>query len=208
MDLISKFLESIKNGNYSIALIIVMIFLIIKLRDIYKFYQEIKQQKIQRLKDLQNINDLDEKIKSSIKDSINNEVFYILTGINAEKYRRNKIIEICENSQGMLSYKDLKMSQKFLNLENNNLLIKITIWDKIEKWFNISISFILIIIASYFISIPSLIKEPTLLQIAISLLFGIFTYLFAGFTIAQTFPIRKAENIKDILENLTKQSNQ
>jgi len=208
MDIIDKLLDSLKNGNYSIALILVMILLIIKSKDIYKVYQEFKKQKIERLKELQTIDNLDEETKTFIKDSLNNEVFYQLTGINADKYLKNNLIKVYESSKGIITYKDLKISQRFLKIENNVLTIEIKTGDKIEEWFNIFISIILIIIASYFFSIPSLLPNLKLLQVGLALFIGIFIYLFAGFTIAQTFPIRKAKKIKVILENLTKQSSQ
>ena len=208
MDIIDKLLDSLKNGNYSIALILVMILLIIKSKDIYKVYQEFKKQKIERLKELQTIDNLNEETKTLIKDSLNNEVFYQLTGINADKYLKNNLIKVYESSKGIITYKDLKISQRFLKIENNVLTIEIKTGDKIEEWFNIFISIILIIIASYFFSIPSLLPNLKLLQVGLALFIGIFIYLFAGFTIAQTFPIRKAKKIKVILENLTKQSSQ
>ncbi len=204
MDLINKLLDSVKNGNYIIALIIVMIILMIKSRDIYRFYQEFKKQKIEIFIKLQTLNNLDEKIKNLIGESLNNEIFYQLTGINADKYLRNHIIDIYEKLKGEITYEDLKIAQKFLKIKDNKLTIEIKTADNIEYGFNIFFSLILIIIASYFISMPSLIPNLKILQIIITLFIGVFIYLFAAFTIAQTFPIRKAKKIDKSIKEINK----
>lgn len=203
MDLINKLIESAEKGNYYLPIIVVMILLVIKLRSIYSFYEDFKQQKIKIFRELYSEDSLDEHIKKILKDSINNEVFYQLTGIYTEKFLRNKIIEIYEKSQGLITYRDLKIAQHFLRLEENKLVVKINLSDKINKWFNVFLSILLVIIASYIISLSSIIDNLPLVKILISNLFGVLTYLFAGFIISQTFPIKKAKKIENILQNLT-----
>jgi len=204
VDILNEIIKNLEQGNYALALIVVMIFLVIKSKNIYIFYKDFKQHKIKKFKEFTTENNLDEDIKKISIDFLNNEIFYQITGINAEKNLRKKIIEIYEKNQGKFSYKDLKIAQRFLILEGDKLAIKITYWDTIEMWFNITLSMILMIIASYFISLPSMINSLALFNILISISFGIFTYLFAGFVIAQTFPIRKAKKLANIL-NLTNQ---
>ena len=208
MDLINKIIESFEKGNYSLAFIVVMILLVIKSKNIYSFYKEFKQQKIKTFKELYSEDNLDEHIKKMLNDYINNEVFYQLTGIYTEKFLRNKIIETYETAQGLITYRDLKIAHRFLTLKDGELVVKINLSDKIDKWFNIFLSTLLLIIASYIISLPSITDKPSLVQILISTSFGILTYLFAGFLIAQTFPIKKAKKIEGILQNLTKARNE
>ena len=201
MELIKNIFESIQKGNYFIAVVLVILITIIRLKEIINFYYEFKQYKIRNLRNLYN-EDIDQSMKKMLQNYINNEIFYQLTGIRAEKFLRDKIVETYEKAQGLITYKDLKSAQRFLVIDDGELKVKVTIFDKIDKWFNLFLSIILIFITSYLFLLPSFINKPSLTQILISFSFGVFTYIFAGFLIALTFPIKKAEKIKKLLRNL------
>ena len=162
-----EFINLIKSGfqeeNYPYIVFVVIVGVFFKANAIFKFYNNIKNNKLNFLFDLEKKSFLDESTKESIQEAINNDVFRVTTGIRTNKYMREKIIDLYKEKKGEVTLFEIRNAMSFLKIKNGSLVIELKTQDKILSIFNFIFGFITlslgIILTMFFSKIGSSIQD-------------------------------------------------
>lgn len=141
------------------------------------------------------------KIQAILQDKIDSIIFRHLTGISAEKYLREAIINLHELAGGRLKYIHFKHSLVFLRIDDNDMLrVRNFKWFEVGYyWFNRGASFLffcLALIGFIVIIFYSDFSKNSFLQIS-SLLDVLILFSSAIFLYSQTLPLEAARKIKN-----------
>lgn len=138
------------------------------------------------------------ELRHLIQDSVDEYVFRQCSGISTSPKIRKEIIRI--HIEHDIELFHLKRAIRFIKLNNEKIDIKISIWNKIEKLFNISFAVILFL-SSIYLTYMTLhfINELNWTQISL-LLFIIFSsILFGTYVLTQNNPLYSAHLLKQKL---------
>jgi len=186
-----------------VIIVIVVIGIIFRANIIYKFYNEIKKNKLNFLIDISKKDFLDKTTAESVYEKINNDIFKITTGIQTNQYIRKKIMELYKEKKGEITLYDIKNAISFLKIKNENILIELTkfdyysyIFSGLYSLFTILLAFMLIVFPLFILGSDSVsIKEYiTMMIMGIGLIFITIPIL------KDTFAYKAAKKIKKIIE--------
>lgn len=194
-NLLIKLLE---DGNYILILIPIVITVMFKFEKIFKSFDNMKKNKLNFLFDLEKKPFMDESTKESIRETINNDVFKVTTGIRTNKYMREKIIDLYKEKKGEVTLFEIKNAMPFLKIKNDSLVIELTAQDKIWSIYNLLFGFLtlslgLILIMIFPMISSSISEKLTSFIIGIGLLFITFPIL------EEVRAYKAAKKIKKIL---------
>jgi len=194
-NLLIKLLE---DGNYILILIPIVITVMFKFEKIFKSFDNMKKNKLNFLFDLEKKPFMDESAKESIRETINNDVFKVTTGIRTNKYMREKIIDLYKEKKGEVTLFEIKNAMPFLKIKNDSLVIELTAQDKIWSIYNLLFGFLtlslgLILIMIFPMISSSISEKLTSFIIGIGLLFITFPIL------EEVRAYKAAKKIKKIL---------
>lgn len=138
------------------------------------------------------------ELRYLIQESVDEYVFRQCSGISTSSKIRKEIIRI--HIEHDIELFHLKRAIRFIKLNNEKIDIEISIWDKIERFFNISFAAILFL-SSIYLTYMALhfINELNWKQISI-VLFMIFSFiLFGSYVLIQNRPLYSATLLKQKL---------
>ena len=186
------------DGNYILILIPIVITVMFKFEKIFKSFDNMKKNKLNFLFDLEKKPFMDESAKESIRETINNDVFKVTTGIRTNKYMREKIIDLYKEKKGEVTLFEIKNAMPFLKIKNDSLVIELTAQDKIWSIYNLLFGFLtlslgLILIMIFPMISSSISEKLTSFIIGIGLLFITFPIL------EEVRAYKAAKKIKKIL---------
>lgn len=190
LDIITKNLE---NGNYLLIIVILILVILFKFETIFKSFDNLKKNKIKYLFELEKKDILDENIREALNETINNQIFKITTGINTNKFMRQKILELYHQKKGELTLRQFKLSQNFLNLKNEEITINLTKFDTFWFIINLFIGFFMFFIGLVMIIIP-INTNISALQILTFIIMGV------GFIIISVQPLKDALSYKTAMK--------
>lgn len=200
--LIEGLLNSLENGNWVIAVIIIFITAILNIRSIQDFFHLQNRRHEEFIKEALKIDAINDAAKKALIEQLNYIVYKRVTGIAADSILRSKIQILVEDSQGELRTADFTKAQKFIEIRSGRASIKITKWDKVENWFNKVSAVIMLTLAVLTIFLTTTIPEVSLPQIftlgaVTAMVFG-----FALFLVTQTVPMTVAKRIAPVVKRL------
>ncbi|MEA5512098.1 hypothetical protein VB715_20190 [Crocosphaera sp. UHCC 0190] len=177
---------------------------IFNLNNVYDFFDKFSKRELTFLKNLINEDIVTDQTKNIVEESINSRIFKYVTKINAEKYLREKIIELHELANGRLTYTNFRNARLFLIIDDNgNLEIrKITKGDKIEKFVHQAASFLFWSIFFGCLIIFVFIPNDDIKNKLGILLDTILLFCLAIYSLQQTFPLTSAEKIKKEIDKI------
>jgi len=202
-ELIKTLFEQLEAGNYISILILIIVTVMFKFEKIFKSFDNMKKNKLNFLFDLEKKQFIDENTKESIKETINNDIFKITTGIQTNQYIRKKIMELYKEKKGEVTLYDIKNAISFLKIKNDHIFIELKkfdyyfyIFNRLYSLFTILLAFILIVFPNFMIGSNSIsIKEYiTMILIGIGLIFITIPIL------KDAFAYKAAKKIKEIIE--------
>lgn len=183
---------------------VLLLALVFSSKEIYDFWDVVSRRKLSMLKYLLEENGATGKAKSILQEQMNYVSISYVTGIKADKYLQERIIDLYEISNGNLSYTDLKKSLSFLEISDVGILKvrDFTYCDRLRFFFPISWSFLIpgiLLFGTYVFS-------PFELPIRLTILLGSFLWIGVGFFIASERPsLNIAKKVKkEICKNREK----
>ena len=102
MEWFGKLIDSIENGNYTVTFIIIFIVLLVNAKNILGLLDEFHSKKIKRVNQYLESEYLDSDAKNILIEKLNYLMFKSATGIPADKFFRQKLIEIYEKGKGKI----------------------------------------------------------------------------------------------------------
>lgn len=195
-----------RGGPWTILGLIATLFLTIlsNLKAIYDLWDVASRRKISRLKEIKDFfgeNSITEKSKVILREKINSMIFEIITGIKADKYLRERVMALYENSKGRLSYDDFRKARFFLEIKDDGSLEirNIRIPDRAAHYFNRVVSLLYFLMGSLLLIVSIL--ATNLIGRLILILCASFIFALALFTMSQSGSLPAAEKIKGEIEN-------
>jgi len=202
--LIDIFTKNLDNGNYLLIVLIVFIVLSFKFEKIFKSFDNMKKNKLNFLIDITKKDFLDNTTKENVYETINNDIFKVTTGIQTNKYMREKIINLYNNYKGEISLYDIKKSIPFLKIKNDSINIKLT---KFDYYFSYIFSLIFGIFSLWLglilITFFSLVADTTNTSIHLNvtaIIMGIGLIIMSFPILKDTLAYKAARKIKEIIE--------
>lgn len=89
---------------------------------IYDFVEKFNKQELSVLKDLLADQNISKKAKKTLQSKVDSIVYKNITGITANKYLQEQIINYYELAEGRLKYSDFKKCQSFFKIKDNGIL--------------------------------------------------------------------------------------
>ena len=145
--LINNLFQDLREGNITIVLTMIGIFIIFNWKKIVDYYGEHKKSKINAIIEALKCEYVDGSTKAHLEESLATEHFRISTGIKLEKEFREALIKAHKETKGELSFKHFKRALPNLEYSAKKLHIKISWLDKIFCIINWICAFVLIITA-------------------------------------------------------------
>jgi len=205
--MMEKFLDYLIKGletkNFLIPIVIVIVTIIFKAKDIMEFFDLIKSREQKLLEELLKISEtklLSEETKEIIKERIDTIAFKKATGIYAEAPLREHIFKFYQSMKNEVSLYQIKMAMPYIKIKDNNLAIELNFWNKIEFWIiNIGASIL------FFFSLLILLGGTFLQQKSLyNAIFSILLYLvfvtFAILLFKSSLPYRYAKRLQELIK--------
>ncbi|PHQ88810.1 MAG: hypothetical protein COB42_08060 [Sulfurimonas sp.] len=201
-EIVTKLIESIEKGNYSVAIIIIFVGLVFNYRSIIEFIDSRKKVKILQLEKIlesTKIKGVDRELSES---ELIKEQFKSTLGLSVEKEFREAIIKAHQHTKGELDFVHFQRALPYLEYENNTLKVHISKFEYIGCILNI-ISSISICLIGYGLFIYALFHfswstfSPIMGLVLLSIFIG-FVFL---------YEIRHIISAKKILKELEHQEN-
>ncbi len=171
-----------ENENYPWIVLILSLTIFFKANVIFKFIDNLKKNKLNFLFDLEKKSFLDDSTKESIQEAINNDIFKATTGIQTNKYMREKIMILYKEKKGEITLYAIKNAMTYLKINNNSLLVELRKQDKAWCLFNLLFGFITLCLGIILMMIVPTIADSSIQERLTSFIMGV------GF-IFITFPI-------------------
>ncbi|MGA9047164.1 hypothetical protein [Sulfuricurvum sp.] len=192
MDQIFKILEQ---GNYKVAIIMILVFGLFNIRKIYDFYDFIRMNKLKKNLDHMSNEHIELSMKTLLQDQIHNELFRLTTGINVENFFRQQLMQLHENSKGFITYRQLKHALPYLKLYKNELAVSSNIDLFFYAVINIFFFFVFLAIGSEVIKVPFLMKPFSYYNLLGGFFVGFIIYLIASYYLLKAYAVLDAKKI-------------
>lgn len=157
-----------------------------------------KKSRISWLKDL-SLSD-DQRCRSVVEDIRNAMIFEQATGIYAENIWRKGLFDLHDRAQ--VSWTTMRRARKFMEIRSDgSIYIRLfTISDQIEAWFNATVTWVFIAMATI-VLISVLVLNPTILTISTGMPLSVFLYACAVGAAFQNAPKHAANIINEKLNH-------
>lgn len=172
----------IDSGHILWAFALIVFILLLHLKDMPSYLDALEHGKKARLKRLASASEyknLDQKLIDFVENETNYEYFRYVTGFAIGKGFREAILNVQNASNHELPMHLFKRAFYYLHFENNELCIKIGIFDKIGYYFNL---------VGFYISLLSILSLCVTLLLTVSGNITLFSYASqVGFLVFFTF---------------------
>lgn len=151
---------------------------------------------------------LDEKFKGFVTHELQREYFLYIAKIAGEKQYRDRLFEIHKNSNGNLPFFHFRRASGFIKYENDDVIVKISAFDKFSYVFNAFGAILFICLGWAFFMVPLTFKSTSAIQafsfVGAGLAFLMVAMLFAS----QSIPFYSARKVKAEIERQAHERNQ
>ncbi|PCI27253.1 MAG: hypothetical protein COB67_08850 [SAR324 cluster bacterium] len=200
MNKINELVEYINNANPSAIALMIFLGLFFNFKSIVEFLDSRKKVKISKLEEAlknENLKGLDKEL---LENELTKEHFKVTIGLDVEKEFREAIIKIFKKTKGELAFKHFQRALFHMEYRDNELSIKISIYDNFSFYYNllVGISFSIIGLTLFAYGVLTFSTTSFISILGLSLLvIGI-----GIFSLHELFPIISA---KKVLKELEKQ---
>lgn len=201
-ELIKKLIDSLENGNWLIALVVIAIAIIVNLKDILEFLERQGNKKEEFIKEALKIDSVKGAARTFIEEELNYLIFKKVTGISADKVFREKVKEIIEKAEGELQFFQVARARKHLSVKEGKIIVKLSGWDRVEYYFNWVVAANTVVFGLLFLILPTTIKGLTIYQFAVFFFVSIISFFFSVFLAGQTMPFSEAKRIQPLIERV------
>ncbi|WP_152596704.1 hypothetical protein [Chelonobacter oris] len=208
VSLIDLIKEVSGNNPLIIVPIVILLFILINMKSILLFLQDLKRSRIGKIKEAIDSDCLTENTRRFIKEELENEYFNLIAGIYIERKFREALLSFYKEYSGEITFRTIQRAFRYINFSNSKLHVKITKCDKIEYYLH-WLLFIFFFLFAMGILVASVVIEGKNIMIKF-FIFGslglIFIFL-SVWSLAQANKIKTAEKIAQLLENTTSERN-
>lgn len=200
--LLNALLKNLENGNWLVVIVIVFIGVSINLRVIIEFADRWGSKREAYIKEALKIETLTGATRIFLEEELNCSIFKKITEISADQIFREKIKYLIDHSNGDLQPFQFTQARKHLKMKEGELVIVITLSDRVGHIINFALSGIMFIsVPYYFMSIADM-KFTAIYQIVVVIGYGVLMFFFAVFLYWQTTPLLVAKYIEPIIKHL------
>lgn len=194
---VNNLFQDLRDGNITIVLTMIGIFIIFNWKKIVDYYSEHKKSKIKTISEALQCEYMDDFTKNHLEESLATEHFRLSTGIKLEKEFRQALIKAHKETNGELSFKHFKRALPNIEYSEAKLHIKISWLDKvfcIVNWICALVLIITAIAVCYTMFIHR--AEVTWIQILRIIPSIVICFVMAFVALLQTLPIVSAGIIR------------
>lgn len=200
-DVLDKLIESLSNGNILLSVVIVAVAFVFNYKKIVEFLEERKKARITKLTEALKCDFVTGVTKEHLEEELATEQFKITTGIRLEKQFREAVIQAHKSANGELAFIHFKRALPHLLYEQNLLKVKVSLFERVNYWFNLIFGFVLAFSGLAFMVLPSQVAEGSFVQIITTFGAGCFFFAISLFMLSQTFPVVSARKIENLVSN-------
>jgi hypothetical protein len=139
-NLATQLIDSLKNGNWLLASLVLILIGIFKLPSLIDFFEQQGRKRIIQIEGLLTNSHIDEPTRDALKDELNRIAFRKATGISGSKILREEVVKMIENSNGELQPLQIARAQQYISVESGRLKITLGTSDRIWSIFNLGIA--------------------------------------------------------------------
>ncbi|WP_020405207.1 hypothetical protein [Hahella ganghwensis] len=134
--ILNKLVDSLNNGNWLVALVVIVLAIVFNLKKIFEHLEERKKSRIIKIKEALECPNVQGLTRSHLEEQLATEYFKISTGLGVEKELREALIEAHRNTNGELNFRHFKQALSHIRYKNSILKVKITWFEKLGFVFN------------------------------------------------------------------------
>lgn len=197
---LDRLIDSLSNGNLLLAGVIVAVALIFNYKKIVDFLEDRRKAKLVKLSDALKCEYIRDLTRSHLEEELATEHFKLATGIRLEKEFRDTLIAAHRSTKGELSFIHFKRALPHLHLEDSELSVHISIFEKVGYMVNLVSGFTMAIFGLLLLMLPGQIKGIKLVQALSIFGMGAIFIAIALFMLYQTTSVVSAKKISKVLK--------
>lgn len=191
-----KLIEHIvTNDNWPVLALVAFLVLVFNLKSIQEFLEKQGTRKENFIKEAIELKSVSDSARKLLEEELDYLIVKKATGISADKYMREAILQILEKSKGDLQIFHFARAREHIRMKDKKLVIELGSIDWIQHkyhWFGAIFMALLAFIA---FAAPIAAKAITAYQFATSYLLGFAAFAFSMFIVSQTIPYAIAKRI-------------